>query len=108
MKETLVQGMHMSIYPEGTRNRGSEPLKSFHDGAFRLAVETKKEIIPAVIFNTRKVLPIHKGFYFMPHRLQIHFLPAISPANKTAKELKQEVFDTMWNYYLQHAGKAGK
>lgn len=108
MKETLAQGMHMSIYPEGTRNRGSEPLKSFHDGAFRLAVETKKEIIPAVIFNTRKVLPIHKGFYFMPHRLQIHFLPAISPANKTAKELKQEVFDTMWNYYLQHAGKAGK
>jgi 1-acyl-sn-glycerol-3-phosphate acyltransferase len=102
MKETLSQGIHMSIYPEGTRNRSTEPLKSFHDGAFRLAVETQKAIIPAVIFNTKKVLPIHKAFYFMPHRLGIHFLPGISSVNKTAKELKQEVFDVMWNYYLEN------
>jgi 1-acyl-sn-glycerol-3-phosphate acyltransferase len=102
MKETLAAGMHMSIYPEGTRNRSNEPLKSFQDGAFRLAVETGHSIIPAVIFNTRKVLPIHKFFYFMPHRLGMHFLPAISPAGKTAKELKKEVFDVMWNYYLEN------
>ena len=102
MKETLKEGMHMSIYPEGTRNRSDEPLKSFHDGAFRLAVDTGKSIIPTVIFNTRKVLPLHKFFYFMPHRLHMHFLPAISPANKTAKELKQEVFDAMWEHYLSN------
>ncbi len=102
MKETLQKGMHMSIYPEGTRNRTDEPLKSFHDGAFKLAVETGKPIIPTVIFNTKKVLPLHKAFYFMPHRLGIHFLPEISSTNKTAKDLKQEVFDVMWNYYLQN------
>jgi len=102
MKETLQQGMHMSVYPEGTRNRSDDPLKPFHDGAFKLAIETGKSIIPAVIFNTKKVLPLHKTFYFMPHRLAIHFLPEITVANKTAKELKQEVFDVMWNYYLQN------
>jgi 1-acyl-sn-glycerol-3-phosphate acyltransferase len=102
MKETLSAGMHMSIYPEGTRNRSNEPLKSFHDGAFRLAVETGNSIIPAVIFNTRKVLPVHKFFYFMPHRLEMHFLPAISPAGRPARELKKEVFDVMWNYYLEN------
>lgn len=102
MKETLQQGMHMSVYPEGTRNRSDDPLKPFHDGAFKLAVETGKSIIPAVIFNTKKVLPLHKGFYFMPHRLGIHFLPEISVTGKTAKELKQEVFDVMWKYYLQN------
>lgn len=102
MKETLQQGMHMSVYPEGTRNRSEDPLKPFHDGAFKLAVETGKSIIPAVIFNTKKVLPVHKAFYFIPHRLGIHFLPEIPVANKTAKELKQEVFDVMWNYYLQN------
>lgn len=102
MKETLSHGMHMSIYPEGTRNRSNEPLKSFHDGAFRLAVETKKAIIPAVIFNTKKVLPIHKFFYFMPHQLEMHFLPEIDARNKSAKVLKQEVFDMMWNYYLEN------
>lgn len=31
MKAVLTTGMHMSIYPEGTRNRTSEPLKKFHD-----------------------------------------------------------------------------
>lgn len=102
MKETLANGMHMSVYPEGTRNRSDEPLKTFHDGAFRLATETGKAIIPAVIFNTKKVLPIHKGFYFMPHRLSIHFLPPISSENKNAKALKQEVYDVMWNYYLEN------
>lgn len=102
MKETLAAEMHMSIYPEGTRNRSDDPLKAFHDGAFKLAVETGKPIIPAVIFNTKKVLPIHKAFYFMPHRLEMHFLPEISPGNKSTKQLKQEVFDVMWNYYLDN------
>ena len=46
----------MCIYPEGTRNRTEEPLKKFHDGAFRLAVSSGKEIIPAIIFNTKKAL----------------------------------------------------
>lgn len=89
----------MSIYPEGTRNRTNDPLKAFHEGAFRLATESGNAIIPTVIFNTKKVLPLHKFFYFMPHRLEIHFLPAIPPQNKNSKELKQQVFDTMWNYY---------
>jgi 1-acyl-sn-glycerol-3-phosphate acyltransferase len=99
MKETLKQGIHMSIYPEGTRNRTNDPLKAFHEGAFRLATETGNAIIPTVIFNTKKVLPLHKFFYFLPHRLEIHFLPAISPKDKNSKELKQQVFDIMWNYY---------
>lgn len=102
MKNTLLAGMHMSVYPEGTRNRGNEPLKSFHDGAFRLAVETKKAIIPAVIFNTKKVLPTDKFFYFMPHRLGIHFLPPVEVEGKTAKALKEEVFRVMWDYYQRH------
>lgn len=103
MKETLSQGLHMVIYPEGTRNRTRDPLKSFHDGAFRLAVETKKEVIPTVIFNTKKVLPPHKPFYLMPHTLEMHFLKPVSAENITTKELKQKVFQIMWDYYLQHS-----
>jgi len=99
MKQTLNDGMHMSVYPEGTRNRSDEPLKPFHDGAFRLAIETGKSVIPAVIFNPKKVLPLNKIFYFMPHRLGIHFLEPVTVTNKTAKQLKEEVFQVMWNYY---------
>src|ERR1700733_6542947 len=35
MKEVLDMGLHMCIYPEGTRNKSGQPLKAFHDGAFR-------------------------------------------------------------------------
>jgi 1-acyl-sn-glycerol-3-phosphate acyltransferase len=40
MQQVLKKGIHMCIYPEGTRNRTDEPLKKFHDGAFKLAVIT--------------------------------------------------------------------
>ena len=99
MKEVLDMGLHMCIYPEGTRNKTSEPLQRFHDGAFKLAVESKKEIIPAVIFYTRRVLP-RKIFYFWPHRVEMHFLPPVPVASKSSQELKEEVFQIMKNYLL--------
>jgi 1-acyl-sn-glycerol-3-phosphate acyltransferase len=104
MKEVLKMGLHMCIYPEGTRNKTDDPLKPFHDGAFKLAIETRKPIIPAIIFNTRKVLPADKPFFFWPHRLQMHFLPPIAITSEhSAETLKQQVFDTMWSYYLKNA-----
>jgi len=103
MKKTLAQGLHMVIYPEGTRNKTNDPLKSFHDGAFKLAVDCKKEVIPTLIFNTRKVLPADKTFYMMPHKLEMHFLKPVSAENITSRELKQKVFKIMWDYYLEHS-----
>lgn len=99
MKAVLKKGMHMSVYPEGTRNRTNEPLKKFHDGAFRLATETGTAIIPAVIFNTRKVLPAGKGLFFSPHRLEMHFLAPVETANKTTDQLRDEVFRIMTDHY---------
>lgn len=105
MKKVLAQGLHMVIYPEGTRNRTDEPLKSFHDGAFKLAIAAQKEIIPTLIFNTRTVLPPQKTFYMRPHRLEMHFLPAVSSENITSKELREKIFKMMWDYYSDHAKK---
>jgi 1-acyl-sn-glycerol-3-phosphate acyltransferase len=105
MKRTLSQGLHMVIYAEGTRNRTSDPLKSFHNGAFKLAVESGKDIIPAVIFNTRKVLPVDKGFYLWPHKLEMHFLPPVCSRNINSKDLKEKVFKIMWDYYLKHTAQ---
>jgi len=90
----------MSVYPEGTRNRTNEPLKKFHDGAFKLSVETGNAIIPCVIFNTRKVLPANKTFYFWPHKLEMYYLQPVSSIDKSSQELKMEVFEKMKNFYL--------
>lgn len=102
MKNVLRMGIHMCIYPEGTRNRTSEPLKKFYDGAFRLSKDTGCAIIPTLIFNTRKALPVHKPFYFLPVRLQMHFLPPIPPGGLSAEELKEKVFIIMRDYYQAH------
>ncbi len=103
MKAVLRKGMHMCIYPEGTRNRGPEPLKKFHDGAFRLAVETGTPIIPAVILNTSRVLPLDKAFYFLPGKIEMHFLPPVSSQNITASELREKVFGIMCDYFVRQA-----
>ena len=95
MKKVLANGMHMCIYPEGTRNRTSAPLKSFYDGAFKLAAETGKEIIPCIITGTKEAMPIHKFLYLLPTRLQMQFLPAIVSENIPVKELKEKVFAVM-------------
>jgi 1-acyl-sn-glycerol-3-phosphate acyltransferase len=102
MKKVLASGMHMCIYPEGTRNRTAEPLKQFYDGAFKLAVDTKKDIIPTLIFNTKKAMPIHKTFYLLPVPLQMHFLPAVSSKDISAKDLKEKVFNLMKEYYVKN------
>jgi 1-acyl-sn-glycerol-3-phosphate acyltransferase len=103
MKAVLGMGLHMCIYPEGTRNKSSEPLQRFHDGAFKLAAETRKPVIPALIFYTSKVLP-RKPFFFWPHKVEMHFLPAVEVENKTSQQLKEEVFAIMKNY-LVNSGK---
>lgn len=107
MKEVLKKGLHMVVYPEGTRNRTIDPLKKFHDGAFKLAITTGKDIIPTVLFNTRKILPANKTFYFWPSKIEMHFLPPVSHEGLTSRELKEKVFAVMWEYYLAHHKEAG-
>lgn len=103
MKEVLDLGLHMCIYPEGTRNKTAAPLQRFHDGASRLAVDAKKPIIPALLFNTDKVMP-RKPFFFWPlAKVEMHFLPAIEVEGKTLRQVKEEVFSTMQSYYVEHA-----
>ncbi len=99
MKKVLAIGLDMVLYPEGTRNRTDQPLKAFYDGAFKLATDTKKEIIPALIFNTKKVMPASKTFFLMPSRLELHFLSPVSPDALSSKALKETIYTLMWNYY---------
>lgn len=99
MKKVLRQGMHMCLYPEGTRNRTDAPLKPFYDGAFKLATESKKDIIPCVITGTRKAMPASKAFYLLPQKLTMNFLPPVAATNTNAKALKEKVFDMMYHTY---------
>ncbi len=106
MKDVLDMGLHMCLYPEGTRNKTNQPLKSFHNGAFRLAITTGRPIMPALIFNSRKALPANKTFFLWPYRLAMHFLdPVTVLPDDTADSLKERVFAIMESYYLSQTTK---
>lgn len=103
MKAVLDQGMHMCIYPEGTRNKTNKPLKEFHNGAFKLAVETQTPIMPVVIFNTRKAMPADKTFFFWPTKMEVHYLPAVQVLETdNYEDVKLNLHKLMSNYYGAH------
>jgi 1-acyl-sn-glycerol-3-phosphate acyltransferase len=103
MKNVLNMGLHMCIYPEGTRNKTGAPLQPFHNGAFKLAIDTGHSILPAVIFNTARVLPPGKGFFFWPAKLRMEFLEPVSPQGLSLDALKETVHAKMKEYYVNES-----
>jgi 1-acyl-sn-glycerol-3-phosphate acyltransferase len=100
MKEVLASGLHMCIYPEGTRNKTEDPLKNFKDGAFKLAIETKTPIIPAVIIGTKKMLPADKTMYFKPGKAAMIFMDPVETKDLRLSDvaaLRNRIFQIMWN-----------
>ncbi len=61
-RDRLSKGVSVMIMPEGTRSSTGE-LQPFHDGAFRLAVETGCPILPIAVAGTRAA--IAKGSWVM-------------------------------------------
>ncbi len=103
MKKVLLEEkLNMAVYPEGTRNRTGQPLKPFYDGAFRLAIDCQKDVLPVVILNTEKALPPGKAFYLWPIALEMHLMPAVTWRGKSVDELKQEVYREMWQNVVLH------
>ncbi|MEJ7626926.1 MAG: lysophospholipid acyltransferase family protein [Ferruginibacter sp.] len=99
MKMVLQSGIHMCIYPEGTRNRTKESLKPFYDGAFKLAVASGKKIIPCVIKGTKRAMPVDKTFYLLPTPLTMHFMKAVAVENISVADLKASIFNAMKEEY---------
>ncbi|MBS1588260.1 MAG: 1-acyl-sn-glycerol-3-phosphate acyltransferase [Bacteroidetes bacterium] len=109
MQEMLDLGLHLCLYPEGTRNKTNQPLQPFYDGAFIAAIKAQKPIIPAIIFNTKKIYPaITSKVWARPLPIHIHFLEPIETDGMTHKDtaaLKERVRQTMENYFVDHRDK---
>ncbi|SMO76838.1 1-acyl-sn-glycerol-3-phosphate acyltransferase [Saccharicrinis carchari] len=53
-KEKLIKGTSVVIFPEGTRS-GSNTLRKFKTGAFKLAEELELPLLPVTIKDTHKI-----------------------------------------------------
>lgn len=58
LKAWMARGASVMIFPEGTRSRTPELLR-FQNGAFRLALETGRPLLPIAVSGTREA--IRKG-----------------------------------------------
>lgn len=105
MQRMLDMGLHLCLYPEGTRNKTKQPLQRFYDGAFITAIKAQKPIIPGIIFNTGKILPHNRNFWARPMVIRFDFLEAIPTKGLTMEDLpalKERVYGLMTDYYVAH------
>ncbi|HXH19282.1 MAG TPA: lysophospholipid acyltransferase family protein [Chitinophagales bacterium] len=97
MKAEMGKGVSIMIFPEGTRNKTGMPLQPFHDGAFRIAIDLQKPIVPVVMLNTGALMP-SGSILFKPGTARCIFLDPIPTAGLTEadlEELKRKTFALM-------------
>ena len=103
MQQALDMGLHLCLYPEGTRNKSQKPLQDFYDGAFIAAINAQKPIIPGLLFNTARILPNKPKMWARPSAIRFHFLEPIATEGLTIEDmpaLKQKVHGLMTAYYI--------
>lgn len=76
LKQTIMDGISIMIFPEGTMNRTKEVLQPFHRGAFQLAVDTDNPVVPVVIKNANKLMPPGSKI-LKPGKVYIRILPPV-------------------------------
>ena len=88
--EALKSGLHILVFPEGTRSRDGR-LSTFKKGPFFLARETGAPVVPVAVSGTQKMLP--KGSVSIhPGTATMTFQPPIDPAAfHTREDLMQAV-----------------
>jgi 1-acyl-sn-glycerol-3-phosphate acyltransferase len=88
--EALRSGLHIIVYPEGTRSPDGR-LSTFKKGPFFLAQETQAPIVPIALSGTQTMM--RKGSYAItPGLARIQVLPVVEPSKyETREELIQAV-----------------
>jgi len=76
LKSLISKGISVLVFPEGTFNMGTTPLKEFYDGAFRVAIETQTPVKPVLFLdayrrmNYKSLFSMKPGQSRMKYRLQ--------------------------------------
>lgn len=105
LKSIINRGISVLIFPEGTFNMGTKPLKEFFDGAFRIAIETQTPIKPVLLLDAYRRMHYKSLFSMTPGRSRIVYLDEIPVAQYTIEDigkLKNEVYDIMEKKLIEY------
>ncbi len=97
LKQALKEGINILLFAEGTQNRSKEVLQPFHDGAFRIAIDTQQPIIPIVIIGAGELMP-PGTIHLKPGKIKIVVGKEIQTAGLTVSDsnaLKTQTFQIM-------------
>lgn len=107
LKSVINKGISVLVFPEGTFNMGTTPLKEFYDGAFRLAIETQTPIKPVLYLDAYRRMPYESLFKMTPGRNRILYLEEISVVGYSIDDLdklKEEVYAIMEKKLIEYNG----
>lgn len=82
--QVLRQGLHMVIFPEGTRSADGR-LLPFKKGPFHLAIDSGVPIVPVTILGTFESWPKNR-FALRPGTVTVVFHPPLHPAQYPDRE----------------------
>ena len=105
LKSLINKGISVLVFPEGTFNMGTTPLKEFYDGAFRVAIETQTPIKPVLFLDAYRRMPYESLFQMTPGISRIVYLNEIPVAGYTLKDvgkLKDEVYAIMEKKLIEY------
>ena len=82
--EALRAGLHLMVFPEGTRSPDGR-LLPFRKGAFYLAMETGAPVVPMVIHGTAHMMS-RESLRITPGEAVVQFLPARRAGDYASRE----------------------
>ncbi|MBS1566600.1 MAG: 1-acyl-sn-glycerol-3-phosphate acyltransferase [Bacteroidetes bacterium] len=98
LKSVLRKGVSIFIFPEGMLNTTGQPLKTFYDGAFRIAIETQTPLQPMLFPDTVRRLHYSSLWSLTPGISRVIFLPVVEVKGLTTDDveaLKEKVYVLM-------------
>ena len=107
LKSIISKGISVLVFPEGTFNTTTEPLKDFYEGAFRVAIETHTPIKPVLFLDAYRRLSYKSIFSLSPGISRLLYLDEIPVDGYTMNDiglLKEKVFAIMKNKMIEYDG----
>jgi len=107
LKSILGKGISVLVFPEGTFNMGTTPLKEFYDGAFRVAIETQTPVKPVLFLDAYRRLSYQSVLSLSPGINRILYLQEIPVSGYTladTEKLRMEVYALMEKKLIEYDG----
>lgn len=90
----LDKGVSVCVFPEGTRSKDGS-IGPFKMGAFKLAIDHERPIVPVVIAGAADLLPKHSLIFSGRAHVKIRVLEPIASEGRDVEDLANEVRERM-------------